>query len=85
MEIYRTIIMPAVLYGCETWSMMLREEHRLRIIDNRALTKILVSNREDGTEELHKHTTHQVIKSQMMRGTGHEHILGKRHMHTAVG
>jgi hypothetical protein len=31
MRIYKTIILPVVLYGCETWSLMLREEHRLRI------------------------------------------------------
>ena len=31
MELYRTIISPVVLYGCETWSLTLREEHRLRV------------------------------------------------------
>ena len=30
-KIYRTIILPVVLYGCETWSLTLREEHRLRV------------------------------------------------------
>ena len=33
--IYRTIILPVVLYGCETWSLTLREEHRLRVFENR--------------------------------------------------
>ena len=33
-KIYRTIIFPVVLYGCETWSLTLREEHRLRVFDN---------------------------------------------------
>ena len=34
------IILPAVLYGCETWSLTLREEHRLRVFENRALRRI---------------------------------------------
>jgi hypothetical protein len=42
---YKTIILPLVLYGCETWSLTLREEHRLRVFENRALRKII------GTEE----------------------------------
>jgi len=33
--IYRTIILPVLLYGCETWSLTLREEHRLRVFENR--------------------------------------------------
>ena len=41
-EIYRTIILPVVLYGCETWSFILREEHRLREFENRVLRKIFV-------------------------------------------
>jgi hypothetical protein len=36
-KIYRTIILPVVLYGCETWSLTLREERRLRLFENRAL------------------------------------------------
>ena len=36
-EIYRTIILPVVLYGCETWSLTLREKHGLRVFDNRGL------------------------------------------------
>ena len=37
---YKTIILPVVLYGCETWSLMLREEHRLRVFENKVLRKI---------------------------------------------
>jgi glycerol-3-phosphate O-acyltransferase len=33
-KIYKTIILPVVLYGCETWSLTLREEHRLRVFEN---------------------------------------------------
>jgi len=36
-KIYRTIILPVVLYGCETWSLTLREEQRLRVFENRVL------------------------------------------------
>jgi len=36
-KIYRTIILPVVLYGCETWSLTLREECRLRVFENRVL------------------------------------------------
>jgi len=39
-KIYRTIILPVVLYGCETWSLTLREERRLRVFDNRVLRRI---------------------------------------------
>jgi hypothetical protein len=38
--IYKTIILPVVLYGCETWSSTLREEHRLRVFENRVLRRI---------------------------------------------
>jgi hypothetical protein len=36
-RIYRTIILPVVLYGCETWFLTLREERRLRVFENRVL------------------------------------------------
>jgi hypothetical protein len=36
-KIYRTVILPAVLYGCETWTLTLREERRLRVFENRVL------------------------------------------------
>ena len=38
-KIYRTIILP-VLYGCETWSLTLREELRLRVFENRVLRRV---------------------------------------------
>ena len=40
MKIYRTIILPVVLYGCETWSLTFREEHRLQVFENRVLRRI---------------------------------------------
>jgi hypothetical protein len=39
-EIYKTIILPVVLYGCETCSVTLREEHRLRVLERRILRRI---------------------------------------------
>jgi hypothetical protein len=41
-RIYKTIILPVVLYGCETWSLTLREERRLRVFENRVLRRIFV-------------------------------------------
>ena len=45
-KIYRTIFLPVVLYGCETWSLILREEHRLRVFENRVLRRIFGPRRE---------------------------------------
>jgi hypothetical protein len=42
-KIYKTIIVPVVLYVCETWSLTLREEHRLRVFENRVLRRIFGS------------------------------------------
>jgi len=39
-KIYRTIILPVILYGCESWSLTLREECRLRLFENRVLRRI---------------------------------------------
>jgi hypothetical protein len=38
--LYETIILPVVFYGCETWSLTLREEHRMRVFENRVLRGI---------------------------------------------
>jgi hypothetical protein len=40
MCLYKTIILPVVVYGCETWSLTLREEHRLRLFENRVLRRM---------------------------------------------
>jgi hypothetical protein len=48
--IYKTIILPLVLYGLETWSLTLREEHRRRIFENRVLRKIFGPRRDEVTE-----------------------------------
>jgi hypothetical protein len=51
---YRTIILPVVLCGCETWSLTLREERRLRVFENRVLNRIVGSKRDVVTEEWKK-------------------------------
>jgi hypothetical protein len=47
--IYQTIIFPVILYGCETWSLTLREEHRLRVFENRVLRRIFGPKWDDVT------------------------------------
>jgi len=46
-KIYRTIILPVVVYGCETWSLTLQEECRLRVSENRILRRILGPKRDE--------------------------------------
>jgi len=48
-KIYRTIILLVVLYGCETWSLTLREERRLRVFENRVLRRIFGPKRDEVT------------------------------------
>jgi hypothetical protein len=48
-KIYKTIILPVVLYGCETWSLTVREEHRLRVFENRVLRRICGPKRDEVT------------------------------------
>jgi hypothetical protein len=48
------MILPVVLYGCETWSLILREERRLRVFENRVLRKIFGPKRDDVTGEWRK-------------------------------
>jgi hypothetical protein len=45
-EIYETMILPFVLYGCGAWSLTLREEHRLRVFENRVLRRIFGPKRD---------------------------------------
>ena len=45
-RIYRTVILPVDLYGCETWLLTLREERRLRVFENRVLRRIFLPKRD---------------------------------------
>jgi hypothetical protein len=47
MRIYKTIILPVILYGCETWSLTLREEHRLRVFQSKVLRRIFGPKRDE--------------------------------------
>jgi hypothetical protein len=44
------IILPVVLYGCETWSLTLREEHKLKVFENRVLRRIFGPKRDEVRE-----------------------------------
>jgi len=50
-KIYRTIILPIVLYGCETWSLTLQEERKLRVFQNMVLKRIFGPRRDEVTGE----------------------------------
>jgi len=50
-KIYRTILLPVVLYGCKTWSLTLREERKLRVFENMVLRRIFGPRRDEVTGE----------------------------------
>jgi hypothetical protein len=63
-KIYKTVIFPVLLYGCETWSVTLREEHRLRIFENRVLKIFGPKREEDGSwRKLHNDELHSLYSS----------------------
>jgi hypothetical protein len=73
------IILPVVLYGCETWSLTLREEHRLRVSENRVLRRIFRPKRDEVTEEwrkLHNEELRDLYSSP--RWAGHVARMGKK-------
>jgi hypothetical protein len=87
-KIYKTVILQVVPYGCETWSLTLRDEHRLRVFENIVLWRIFGPKREvDGSwRELHNDQLHslysspnivRVIKSRRMRWAGHVARMGE--------
>jgi hypothetical protein len=88
-KIYKTIILPVVLYGCETWFLTLSEEHRLRVFENRVLRRIFVPNRDEVTGEWRKLHSEELrnlysypdiirqVKSRRMRWAGHVARLGE--------
>jgi hypothetical protein len=89
MKIHKTIILPVVLYGCETLSLTLREEHRWRVFENGVLRRICGPKRDEvtgGSRELHNEELHglyslpsivRVIKARRMRWAGHVARMGE--------
>jgi hypothetical protein len=62
----KTIILSVVLYGCETWSLSIREEHRVMVFKNRVLRRICGPKRDDvtgGWRKLHKEELHDLYSS----------------------
>jgi hypothetical protein len=88
-KIYQTIILPVVLYGCETWSLTLREEYRLVVFENRVLRRIFGPKRDEVMGEwrkLHNEELHNLysspdiirqIKSRRMMWAGHVARMGE--------
>jgi hypothetical protein len=89
-KIYRTIILSIVLYGCETWSLTLREKRRLRVFENRVFRRIFGPMKNEGTgdwRKLHNEELNdlycspnivRVIKSRRMKWAGHVARMGER-------
>ncbi|KAJ4427229.1 hypothetical protein ANN_24846 [Periplaneta americana] len=88
-ENLKTVILPIALYGCETWTLTLREEHRLRVFENKVLRKMFGAKRDEVTREwkkLHKEELHALysspeimgdIKSRRLRWAGHVAHMGE--------
>jgi hypothetical protein len=96
--IYRTIILPLVLYGCENWSLTLKDERRLRVFENRVLRRVFGPKRDEVTGEwrrLHNEELNdlyslpsivRVVKSRRMRWAGHVERMGEDSgVHRVVG
>jgi hypothetical protein len=90
MKIYKSIILPVVLYGCETWSLMLKEEHRLMVFENRVLKRIFGLKRDrivDGWRNMHDEDLYnlylslniiKIIEPSRMRYAGHVACMGEK-------
>jgi len=88
-KIYRTIILPVVLCGCETWSLTLREERRLRVFENRVLRRVFGPERDKVTGEWRKLLNEElndlysipnivrVVKSRRMTWARHVALMGE--------
>ncbi|KAJ4427974.1 hypothetical protein ANN_23987 [Periplaneta americana] len=88
-RIYKTVILPVVLYGCETWILTLREEHRLRVFENKVRRKIFGAKRDKvigDWRNLHNTELHALysspdiirnIKSRRLRWAGHVARMGE--------
>ena len=93
-KVHRTIILSFALYGCETWSLTLREEHRVRVFDNRVLKRVVGPWRDEETGEwrrLQNESLLSVLHTKYYSGgqikkkrwSGHvEYIYTHKHTHT---
>jgi hypothetical protein len=88
-KLYRTVNVPVVLYGCETWSVTLREERGLRVCENRVLSRIFGTKRDEVTGEWRKlhdelndlYCSPNIIwlpRSRRVRWAGHVARMGDR-------
>jgi hypothetical protein len=89
-RIYNTIILPVILYGCETWYAALREAHKLRVLENRMLRRILGPKSDEvtgGWRKLHNEELHdlysspnilRIVKLKRMRSVGHVARMGDK-------
>jgi hypothetical protein len=78
MRICKTIILPVVLYGCETWSLTLKEEHRPRVFESKVLRRRSATKRDDGkVEKLHNEDLHNLYSSPSIKNDQvEEHEVG---------
>ena len=86
----RTIILPVVLYGCETWALTLRKLRKLRVFENRVLRRVFGPKRDEVTGEWRKLHNEELrdpytlpnivrmVESRRMRWAGHGARVGKR-------
>jgi len=90
---YRTIVLLVVLYGCENWSLTIRGEQRLWVLDNRVLRKISGPKRGKGNTGVHNeqlynlyssYTIIWVIKSRRMKWVKHVAFSGMGEVHTGL-
>jgi hypothetical protein len=89
-RIYKTIIFPVVVCGCETWPLTVREEHKQRVFENRVLRRIFGPKRDrvpEGCRKLHNEDLHnlysspsiiRIIKLRRMRWAGHVERMGEK-------
>jgi hypothetical protein len=87
-KIYKNTILPVVLFGCETWSLTSREEHKLKVFENRVLKRTFGPTRAEVTGEQRKQNNEEhrdlycspclirIIKSRRMRLAGHVTRMG---------
>jgi len=93
-KVYRTTILSVVFYGCETWSLTLRDERRLRVFENRVLRGIFGPKRYEVTGEWRELDNKErndlycsanvigVIRSRRIRWAGHVQHMGREEVHT---